>query len=188
MSGNHPVRRVPPGRHPNWCRCPGCRSDIARHESGLLKSGLIAVAAAAVIAGLLWTVTAPLRIWHKAGPGGQMHPVAATWTAYGISGGVILLALMFFSVRSANRRKPVKQPVTVSQLRPPPSSVSVPAPPLCMHFGAVKVPDLYGNVLHCWCPGCEAELPPNWRLLCCGTEPETPHAYNCPQGRKETAR
>jgi hypothetical protein len=149
---------------------------------------MIAIAAVAVIAGIVALARIPLVIWHKTGTDGQPHPVTATYVAYLISAALVVAPMVFFSVRSANRRKPVKQPVTVSQLRPPPSSVSVPAPPLCMHFGAVKVPDLYGNVLHCWCPGCEAELPPNWRLLCCGTEPETPHAYNCPQGRKETAR
>ncbi len=34
---------VPPGRHPNWCRCQGCRRDIARFESQQFKGLMIAV-------------------------------------------------------------------------------------------------------------------------------------------------
>ena len=43
---------VPPGRHPNWCRCPGCRNDIARFESQQFKGTVIAVLVAVAI-GLL---------------------------------------------------------------------------------------------------------------------------------------
>jgi hypothetical protein len=40
---------VPPGAHPNWCRCPGCRANIACFEARQWHGTLIA---AAVIAAL----------------------------------------------------------------------------------------------------------------------------------------
>jgi hypothetical protein len=38
------VTGVPPGRHPNWCRCPGCRRNITRFESQQFKGTMVAVA------------------------------------------------------------------------------------------------------------------------------------------------
>jgi hypothetical protein len=38
------VTGVPPGRHPNWCRCQGCRENIARFESQQFKGTMVAVA------------------------------------------------------------------------------------------------------------------------------------------------
>jgi hypothetical protein len=46
------VTGVPPGRHPNWCRCPGCRKNIARFESQQFKGTVIA-ALVVVAIGLL---------------------------------------------------------------------------------------------------------------------------------------
>jgi hypothetical protein len=42
--------RIPPGTHPNWCRCQGCRNDIARFEAAQFRVVLVLVAIAAVIA------------------------------------------------------------------------------------------------------------------------------------------
>jgi hypothetical protein len=95
------VSTVPPGRHPNWCRCQGCRRDIARFESGLIGFDMIAIAAMFLIVAVIWIVTAPLRIWHVIGSDGQEHPDTATWIAYGISGAVIMGLLMFFSIRAS---------------------------------------------------------------------------------------
>jgi hypothetical protein len=92
------------GRHPNWCECRKCRADIAAFESRQFKNTVAAAAVVAVIAGIGWVAVAPLRIWHVTGPDGQMHPDGATWAAYGVSGAVILAALMFLSIRAASRR------------------------------------------------------------------------------------
>ena len=89
--------------------------------------------------------------------------------------------------------------VTVSQSRkqrPPGGTLQVeaparvPAPPICLHLNAVKVDNAYYRslgrtvILHCWCPDCDPDgkdlLPANFRRLCCGSEPEAPHMYNCP--------
>lgn len=40
---------VPPGRHPNWCTCQGCRRNIAEFESQQFKGTLIVVAVLVVI-------------------------------------------------------------------------------------------------------------------------------------------
>jgi len=37
------VTGVPPGVHPNWCRCPGCRANIASFESRQFKGVMIGV-------------------------------------------------------------------------------------------------------------------------------------------------
>jgi hypothetical protein len=34
---------VPPGVHPNWCRCPGCRRNIAAFEARQSRGTVIAV-------------------------------------------------------------------------------------------------------------------------------------------------
>ena len=102
-------RYVPPGQHQNWCRCRGCRADIARFESRALKGDAAAVAVVLLIAGIFWVALAPLRIWHVTGGDGREHPDAATWIAYGTGGAVILAALMFFSIRSPGRRAAARE-------------------------------------------------------------------------------
>lgn len=51
---NHPAyrNRVPPGQHPNWCRCAGCRRDVAEFESRQFK-GTMAMAAAVIAISLI---------------------------------------------------------------------------------------------------------------------------------------
>jgi hypothetical protein len=79
-------------------------SHPARAKPGLIAFDMIAVAALFLIAGAAWVALAPLRIWHKTGADGQMHPVAATYVAY-LAGAVVIVApLVFFSVRAARRR------------------------------------------------------------------------------------
>jgi hypothetical protein len=95
--------RVPPGRHPNGCNCRGCRNDIAAFESRALKGDAVAVAVVLVLAGIAWIALAPLRIWHTIGADGKEHPDMATFIAYGVSGGIVLLALMFFSIRASGK-------------------------------------------------------------------------------------
>ena len=95
---------VPPGRHPDWRKCRGCRNDIARFESSANKGTVIAAAIVLILSGVTWAAVAPLRIWHVTGSDGKEHPDAATWIAYGISGAVIMAVLMFASIRSAGRK------------------------------------------------------------------------------------
>jgi hypothetical protein len=95
--------RVPPGRHPNGCNCRGCRNDIAQFEAKQFNGTMLAALAVAGIAGLIWLALAPLRIWHVIGSDGKDHPDTATFIAYGVSGGIILLALMFFSIRASGK-------------------------------------------------------------------------------------
>lgn len=99
---NRPVYRRPPRSHAYSCRCPACRQATA-YGASMLKMDAALVAAIALIAGIAWIAFAPLRIWHKTGADGQQHPDTATWIAYGISGGVIVLLLMFFSIRAAGK-------------------------------------------------------------------------------------
>ena len=66
---------------------------------------MAAVAVMPLIAGVLWLVMVPLRIWHVTGADGQQHPDAATWIAYGAGGAVVTGALMLFSIRSARKRE-----------------------------------------------------------------------------------
>ena len=44
------VTGVPPGRHPNWCKCHWCRADIAEFESRQFRFTLVLVAVGVVIA------------------------------------------------------------------------------------------------------------------------------------------
>lgn len=44
---------IPPGTHPNWCRCRGCRNNIARFEARQFTGVLIA-AAIVIVLGLGW--------------------------------------------------------------------------------------------------------------------------------------
>ena len=40
---------VPPGRHPNWCNCQGCRRNIAEFEARQFRGVMIVVAVLAFI-------------------------------------------------------------------------------------------------------------------------------------------
>ncbi len=99
------MNTIPPGGHPNWCKCQGCRRDIAGFENRALKADAALIAIAAAVAGIAWAVLAPLRIWHTIGADGQQHPDTATWIAYGISGAVILAALMTIGIRVTSEPK-----------------------------------------------------------------------------------
>lgn len=92
MSSNHPVYRARP------------RRDAATAKPSLMNGTFAGVAILAVIAGAMWVALAPLRIWHVTGSDGKMHPDTATYIAYGISGGLLLAILMFFSIRAASKR------------------------------------------------------------------------------------
>jgi hypothetical protein len=189
------VSTIPPGRHPNWCRCQGCRRDIARFESGLLKADIAVVAILAAVAGIMWIALAPLRIWHTTGADGQQHPDTATWIAYGIGGAVIMAALMWLSIRAtretpreAAERTRVREALDIAAtVKDLPPAEALRPPPVCLHRNAVKVnsgvPGL-NLTYRCWCPACETGLPATFRYPCCGGEPGTlpgdGHAYNCP--------
>lgn len=115
------------------------------------------------------------------------------WGLLGVLGICFLVALARKPAPAARKQgrasasPPSGRPM--SSLPPTAAETMRSAPPLCMHLGAVKVADLYGKVLHCWCldcdPDCKKPLPANWRRLCCGSEPEAPHVYNCPQRLRE---
>ena len=176
---------VPPGRHANWCRCGGCRRDIARSESGLIKFDIAAVAILAAVAGGIWAALAPLRIWHTIGADGQEHPDGATWIAYGISGAVIMGCLMFFSIRASVKaagKAPARVPATVKDLPSPPASICV-TPPACGHPYAEPLTNRFTTVPLAWfCAECDTPLPREFgdaRRSCCGTEPGRSHFGNC---------
>lgn len=148
----------------------------------------------------------PYCVWHgcKYGGGQDLSGCGAesewvwnarSWAACGIWWG--LLAAGFAAAVIAGgvkprRVRPPKGRLRVEATVPasgPPMTQMPPAPPFnrpCLHLNAVKVDSVLNRTLVycCWCPGCETELPASFRLPCCGTEPETPHAYNCPQAVK----
>ena len=81
---NQPVYRT--RNHAYLCKCPGCEQAGA-YSANLFKGGcLLPVGICAVIAGVVWVVSVPLRFWHTTGADGQQHPDAATWIAYGTGG------------------------------------------------------------------------------------------------------
>lgn len=182
----------PGSGHANWCRCAGRRADIAGTEAGLLKFDAAAIGICAAIAGIIWIALAPLRIWHKTGADGQVHPDTATWIAYGISGGLILLLLMFFSIRAAGKREraacPVRTPAAAEAME---IARALPPDPLpCYHLDAVPVDLSTGERVAWWCQECETQLDADFGRLvrpCCGSAPGTRHQYNCPH-RKEQQR
>ncbi len=84
--------------HSYQCRCQRCRNRNA-YSADLFKGGcLLPVIVVSVLAGVIWVALVPLRIWHRTGTAGQIHPDTATWTAYGVSGGAILLVMMTASI------------------------------------------------------------------------------------------
>ena len=161
-------------------------------NSDVAKGCLFPAAIITLIGAAWWLALVPLNIWHKTGADGHQHPVTATYVAYLIGAVAIVAPLMFFSIRSANRRQaavrraaPASGPPMTS-LPPTAAETRRAAPPICLHLGAVKVDSSVqeGLIWCCWCPDCGAELPANWRRLCCGSEPEAAHVYNCPQASR----
>jgi hypothetical protein len=132
----------------------------------------------------------PYAVWHGckyggsglSGCGAESEWVwnAQTWAACGIWWGILASPFVIAGFASAGKRRRTLPAVT--GLRPPPPSVCVAAPPLCLHLNAVKVDSAFDKTLiyRCWCPDCEAELPAAWRRPCCATGPGTRHVYNCP--------
>ena len=130
---------------------------------------MAAVAAMFLIAGVLWLVMVPLRVWHVTGADGRQHPDAATWVAYGAGGAAVTGALMFFSIRSARRRERELAARRPPAMPPEPRRAAVRGfpPPACRHPRAVPVNDLYGQRVAWLCPdpplGCGAQLDPGAR-------------------------
>jgi len=183
------VSGVPPGRHPNWCKCQGCRNDIARFESRALRGDFTAVAAVLAIAAVIWASLAPLRIWHAAGADGKEHPDAATWIAYGAGGAVIMAALMTLSIRSAAKRAPARVPASIpGALRIATAPEAGPGPPACEHPYAGPLVNRFALAPLGWyCPECDTSLPREFgdlRRPCCGTRPGSPHWYSCPHAAR----
>jgi serine/threonine protein kinase len=88
-------------------------SPVARAPSGGGGGwvvGFVLVTVMLVVAGVVWVVRVPLRIWHTTGSDGQMHPVTATWVAYAIGGGLILAAMMTWSIRAVNKDSRPQKP------------------------------------------------------------------------------
>ena len=189
---NQPVYRYPPRSHAATCRCPRCAPFRGRP----LQSGAWIWVAIPVVAGIFWVVSAPLRIWHTVGRDGQIDPDTATYIAYGIPVGAIVLLMVFASIRATGKQRPPKgrlrvEATTVSQLKPPPASVCV-APPICLHRNAVRVESTVSPAvtLENWCPDCDAALGVNFRRSCCstppGSRPGDGHLYNCPHRKEQS--
>lgn len=126
----------------------------------------------------------PVLIMHgQTDTGGWRWDIHSTFAEAAYLGCVAFSGVLIWA---GNRKPRPVMPKAITELRPPPPSVCVPAP-LCLHLGAVKVDSVTDRsvVYRCWCPDCEAELPANWRRLCCATEPGAAHVYNCPQGLRE---
>ena len=80
-------------------------------DGWLLEPGSILILIAGLIlVGVIWVVRIPLRIWHTTGSDGQMHPDTATWIAYGVAGGLIMLTMMAVSIRAVNADSRHKKP------------------------------------------------------------------------------
>ena len=103
---DRPVYRYPPRSHAYSCRCPRC----APFKGRPMQSGAWIWVAIPVAAGIWWIALAPLHIWHVIGADGKEHPDAATWIAYGACGGLVVLLLMFFSIRAAGKRPKIYPP------------------------------------------------------------------------------
>jgi hypothetical protein len=176
--GNRPVYRN--RSHAYSCRCPQCSKP---GDYGLIGPLVLIFFAVALVG--FW----PAMVWHGyTDTGGWRWDIHST-VAEGVYVGVI--AFIGVLAWAGNKQPEPVAPKAVTELRPPPPSVCVPAPRLCLHPGAVKVnssvyPDL---TYRCWCPGCGTGLPAAFRWACCGaapgSEPGDSHTYNCPQGLKE---
>ena len=155
-----------------------------------------------LIGGIVFlTLCWPALVWH--GYGGPMgtdwrwdiHSTIACLVYWGVL--IFIAGMIWLGNKPAKHPRPPKGRLQVEATPQPPVSsastapqpVPVPQPPLCLHLNAVKVPSVLDRSLiyRCWCPDCDpdckAPLPANFRRPCCGTEPETPHLWNCPQAQ-----
>jgi hypothetical protein len=126
----------------------------------------------------------PVMVVHgTTDTGGWRWDIHSTYAELAYVGTVGFVAWMIWlGNRPALRAAP---PVKAASPGPLPRPVAT--RPVCLHLRAVKVDSVTDRsvVYRCWCPDCEAELPANFRRLCCATEPEAAHVYNCPQGFRE---
>ncbi len=162
---------VPPGRHPNWCRCAGCRRDIAEFESRQFK-GTVGVAAAVIAFALLgfW----PAIVWHGQNDmGGWRWDVNST-IACSIWWGVLLSPFLAAGIAGARKKRllrPVRPPTAVAEALSIADAIGEqpvqqdPSP--CRHPRAVPVTDVLGERVAWLCPdppqGCGAQLDPGER-------------------------
>lgn len=172
---NQPVYRT--RNHAYQCRCGRCPQSRPG-DWGLIGPLLLFGGITALVG--FW----PAMVWHGyTDTGGwrwDIHSTVAELAYWGVLG--FLAAMIALGNRPARTRAAVSAPP--GRLRPPPPVTSR---PICLHLRAVKVDSVTDRTVIwcCWCPDCEAGLPANFRLACCGTEPgdgTTParHAYNCP--------
>ena len=52
------MSRIPPGRHPNWCSCAGCRENIRQFEAQQWRGVMIGFAALVVLGLIIMAVRA----------------------------------------------------------------------------------------------------------------------------------
>ncbi len=108
---------VPPGRHPNWCNCAGCRRDIAEFESKQFK-GTVGVAAAVIAFALLgfW----PAIVWHGQNDMGgwrwDVHSTVACMVWWGILASVSA-AIGVADARRRRLMRPVRMPPSAAEAR-----------------------------------------------------------------------
>lgn len=179
---NQPVYRN--RNHAYSCRCGRCAQSRPT-EWGIVGPAILIFFVVALIG--FW----PAMVWHGyTDTGGWRWDIHSTIGELVYFGTIGFIALMAWA---GNRSPKIASPPTVSELRPPPPSVCVPAAPLCCHRNAVRIDSVLdpGLIYRCWCPDCDPEcmhpLPAAFRLACCGAEPGTGtkparHMYNCPQG------
>lgn len=154
----------------------------------MLKMDAGIVAVLVVIAGLIWVVKEPFRLWHTTGADGHQHPAAGAWAAWSTAAFLIVGFMVAASVSAArDKSRPRRARGGVRMLAATP-------PPPCRHPGAVKVENLHdpdGPPWAYWCPDCGTQLDPGTGLpmpdmvpvpRCCGAGPGAVHWGNCPNG------
>ena len=155
--------------------CPSCGKTVRDREGwGVIEFVLPAGILLALVS--CWPAIFAHGYTDTGGWRWDIHSTVACSAWWGVM-------LLFVLIGWVNHRtaqwpaRPPRGPLPVEVLRPTP-----PARPVCLHRNAVKVNSAVvpGLIWRCWCPDCESELPANWTRFCCGTQPETPHMYNCP--------
>jgi len=140
----------------------------------------------------------PAMVWHGyGGPEGtswrwDIHSTIACLIWWGLT----IVPLTVAAVISAGRKRklgraaPEAARAVTGARALTAEAAKVPEPPVCRHLNAVRVDSVLDPKLvwQCWCPDCdpdcETPLPADFRRPCCGTEPEAPHLYNCPETRQ----
>lgn len=153
--------------------------ERTRHNPNLRRDARYVAArqADSGVAGAFWGAMLALCVlfWPSYALHGETRAVVSLIWYGAVFAGVTWIAIAV-TVSQSRKQRPPKGTLQAE------APARAPAPPICLHPNAVKVDSTVtpGLVWCCWCPGCEEELPANFRRFCCGSEPEAPHMYNCP--------